>query len=117
MNVAKYAFEFTLVEDECYPNDDSDGKDPTCRWDDIYNCDKQYQVCDFYVVGGYYGATNEELMMREIMSHGPVTSVLNVPSFFQMYKEGIIQSDCDPDISDMVISKDKKPHRVQTVSE
>jgi hypothetical protein len=36
-------------------------------------------VEDFYYIGGYYGASSELAMMKEIRARGPIAADLNVP--------------------------------------
>lgn len=51
--------------------------------------------------------------MKELVARGPVTAVLNVPSYFQMYQEGILQEECEVD-SVQISHVEKPPSRLQT---
>lgn len=93
INIAKYGWEFQLVSEECYPLIQE-----TCAWDTILSEDcEKYYVQDFYFTGWNYGGASEELIMKEIIAHGPVASVINAPSFLQMYEGGILTEDCPAD--------------------
>lgn len=48
---------------------------------------------DFHYIGGYYGASSEMTMMKEIRARGPIVADLNVPLAFSLYKEGIFSDD------------------------
>lgn len=64
-------------------------------------CGRTY-VSDYEFVGGYYGASNEELMMETIVSRGPIAVDFNVESDFHNYESGIyvhnssVKADFDP---------------------
>ena len=95
INVAKYGWEFQLTSEEWYP---SNSQDTTWNWDKINSEDCQkYYIKDFYFTGFNYGGASESLIMKEIMSHGPVASVLNVPKYMQMYKSGVFMEECPVD--------------------
>ncbi|CAI2365503.1 unnamed protein product [Moneuplotes crassus] len=92
---AKFANEFFMVDEECYsqkcihPTNISEAiRDDVC-------CDKcdnervKYKVGQYGYVGGYYGASTELGIMREIAARGPVSAVLNAPDDFLMYIGGI----------------------------
>lgn len=44
-------------------------------------------------MGGYYGASSELAMMKEIRSRGPIVSDLDVPIGFSYYKDGIFSDE------------------------
>jgi cathepsin C len=46
-------------------------------------------VSKYGYLGGYYGATNEILMMKEIRARGPMPGNLRVPYTFNYYHNGI----------------------------
>ena len=48
---------------------------------------------DSYYIGGYYGASNEMTIMKEIRARGPVSGDLLVPSTFGFYTNGIFSED------------------------
>ncbi|CAH8533455.1 unnamed protein product [Heterobilharzia americana] len=47
------------------------------------------EECDPYLIGGYYGATNEELMQLELIHNGPFPVGFEVYEDFQYYKTGV----------------------------
>ena len=91
VNVAKYGWEFEFTSEEWY----SQATPNKCDWSTINSdsCEK-YSVRDFYFVGWNYGGASESLIMKEIMAHGPVASVINAPRFMQMYKGGVFMQEC-----------------------
>lgn len=92
---AKFANEFFMVDEDCYftkcthPNGDIDPiRDDLC----CDRCDNEiirFKVGQYGYVGGYYGASSELEIMREIAARGPVTAVLNAPDDFLRYQGGI----------------------------
>ena len=85
--VGKFASEFELIPDSCMPYK---GKATECstRCDPSVYPDK-YTVSKYEYLGGHYGATSEELMMKEIRARGPMPGNIRVPWSFSYYKEGI----------------------------
>ena len=79
----KYAQDFGVVEEMCYPYR---GHDSTCQEGD--NC-LRYHSTNYYYVGGYYGACSEEGMRAELVQNGPMSVSFEVYSDFQHYKSGI----------------------------
>lgn len=80
----KYAEDFGVVEEKCFPYLGTDSKcveSSTC---------KRYRATDYKYVGGYFGACNEEEIMMELQN-GPVSVAFEVTSDFQHYKSGIYQ--------------------------
>ncbi|XP_072026805.1 dipeptidyl peptidase 1-like [Amphiura filiformis] len=78
----KYAEDFGLIEESCYPYE---GKDTACK---KTSC-KRYYATDYKYVGGYYGACNEELMMIQLVKNGPIAVGFEVLGDFMQYKGGI----------------------------
>ncbi len=78
----KYAEDFGLVEESCYPYK---GRDDPCE---KKTC-KRYYATDYKYVGGYYGACNEELMMIQLVKNGPIAVGFEVLDDFMAYKGGI----------------------------
>ena len=50
---------------------------------------KKYTVSRYEYLGGYYGATSELLMMKEIRARGPIPGNMVVPWSFSYYKNGV----------------------------
>ena len=78
----KYAEDFGIVEENCYPYL---GRDSKCV--DESKC-KRYRATDYQYVGGYFGACSEEKMMMALQD-GPVSVAFEVTDDFQHYKTGI----------------------------
>jgi len=88
--VGKFFYEFEILPEACFP----------LRKDGIINCSKRcdnsqhpkkYSVSKYGYLGGYYGATTEELMVKEIYAHGPIPGNLLPPPSFSMYASGVFQ--------------------------
>lgn len=98
LTVAKFASEFTLVEDKCYTN--KCGKRDFTLTDDYSKsccskCESEsntYSVDSYSYVGGYYGGTSEFEIMREVLTRGPVAGVINAPNYLSKYRSGIFHS-------------------------
>lgn len=60
---------------------------------DYAKCKGRVRVSKSSYVGGYYGATSEMAMMKEIRARGPISSDINCPLGFSFYKEGIFSDD------------------------
>ncbi|XP_033647761.1 dipeptidyl peptidase 1-like [Asterias rubens] len=78
----KYAEDFGLIEESCYPYH---GKDSTCK----KNSCKRIYGTNYAYVGGFYGGCNEELMRIELVKNGPVSVSFEVYSDFELYYGGI----------------------------
>lgn len=48
-----------------------------------------YSISDFYYIGGYYGASDEERMMKEIRARGPIVANFEPQDDFMFYKKGV----------------------------
>ena len=79
----KYAEDFGVVEETCYPYRAHDSK---CQ--ETSNC-LRYHSTNYYYIGGYYGACSEEAMRMELVQNGPMSVSFEVYSDFQHYKGGI----------------------------
>ncbi|XP_061433200.1 dipeptidyl peptidase 1-like [Lethenteron reissneri] len=81
----KYAQDFGLVEESCYPYTGRD--DATCRplRADCY----RFYAAHYGYVGGYYGACNDELMRLELVTHGPIVVGLQVYDDLLHYRGGV----------------------------
>eukprot|EP00359_Climacostomum_virens_P003150 CAMPEP_0204917340 /NCGR_PEP_ID=MMETSP1397-20131031/14927_1 /ASSEMBLY_ACC=CAM_ASM_000891 /TAXON_ID=49980 /ORGANISM="Climacostomum Climacostomum virens, Strain Stock W-24" /LENGTH=525 /DNA_ID=CAMNT_0052090137 /DNA_START=604 /DNA_END=2179 /DNA_ORIENTATION=+ len=85
----KFISEFTIVPQHCLPYKE---KDAPC----VLQCDQdslrqKVTVSDFYYIGGFYGASDEENMMKEIRARGPVIANFEPPYDFSYYQSGIYQ--------------------------
>ncbi|KAK6167586.1 hypothetical protein SNE40_021577 [Patella caerulea] len=78
----KYAQDFGLIEDSCFPYT---AKDDKC----ISTSCERYYARDYYYIGGYYGACNEALMRIELVKNGPIAISFQVYSDFEHYKSGV----------------------------
>lgn len=78
----KYAEDFGLVEEACFPYRGSDS-----RCSELSTC-RRYRATDYKYVGGYFGACSEEEMIKELQ-YGPVSVAFEVTSDFMHYKSGI----------------------------
>ena len=85
--VAKFAKEFDLISEECFPYKEND-TDCSRRCDNSKSR-RKYSVSKYGYIGGYYGAATEELMMKEIRAHGPIPGNLNPPWNFSYYRSGV----------------------------
>lgn len=94
INVAKYGQEFQFVESDCYDQLRSQNGD-RCVNDISSDQCQIFRVADFYLIGGNYGGVSEELIMKELLAHGPTTGVLNAPSYLSQYKGCIFTQDCE----------------------
>jgi C1A family cysteine protease len=85
--VGKFFHEFEVVPESCFPYIQSDSKcSNVC---DYTKNPKKYRVSKYGYLGGYYGATNEILMMKEIRANGPMPGNIRVPYTFNYYSNGI----------------------------
>jgi cathepsin C len=82
--VEKYAEDFGVVEEKCYPYQ---GRDSECK---ETTCPRQY-FTKYGYIGGYYGASTEQNMLEELLKNGPITVNFQVLSDFYFYKSGIYQ--------------------------
>ncbi|XP_078665399.1 dipeptidyl peptidase 1-like [Branchiostoma floridae x Branchiostoma belcheri] len=81
---AKYAQDFGMVEERCNPYH---GHATPCM---PYHADcRRYYAEDYHYIGGYYGASNEGLMMLELVKNGPITAGFQVYDDFRHYSSGI----------------------------
>ncbi|XP_067842427.1 dipeptidyl peptidase 1 [Heptranchias perlo] len=79
----KYAQDFGLVEELCFPYV---GMDTPCT---IKKSCYHYYISQYYYVGGFYGACNEAVMKLELVKNGPVSVAFEVYDDFMYYHEGI----------------------------
>ena len=81
----KYAEDYGVVEEECFPYL---GRDSACLTNQ--NCIRYYST-KYYYVGGFYGACSEEGMKMELVKNGPFSVSFEVYNDFENYKGGIYQ--------------------------
>uniref|UniRef100_UPI00398E39E4 dipeptidyl peptidase 1 n=1 Tax=Pristiophorus japonicus TaxID=55135 RepID=UPI00398E39E4 len=81
----KYAQDFGLVEEGCFPYV---GTDTPCT---IKKSCYRYYASQYYYVGGFYGACNEVVMKLELVKNGPVSVAFEVYNDFMHYQGGIYQ--------------------------
>ncbi|GCB69564.1 hypothetical protein scyTo_0005500 [Scyliorhinus torazame] len=79
----KYAQDFGLVEERCFPYV---GIDTPCT---VSKFCYHYYVSQYYYVGGFYGACNEAAMKLELVKNGPVSVAFEVYPDFMHYHGGI----------------------------
>ena len=78
--VAKFFNEFEIVPESCFNYQTKNGK---CS--DVCNYKQnpiKYYVSKYEYLGGFYGATNEVAIMKEIRARGPVPGNMTVPRSF-----------------------------------
>jgi cathepsin C len=79
----KYAEDYGLVLEECNPYT---GEDGSCHTNT--SCPRHY-FTKYGYVGGYYGATNEAVMLQALYEGGPLAVGFFVYPDFSSYKSGI----------------------------
>jgi cathepsin C len=86
--VGKFFHEFEIVPEECFKYTQTNGKcSNVCDYKNKYS--KKYVVSEYGYIGGYYGATTEVDMMKELRARGPIPGNIRVPYTFNYYKNGI----------------------------
>ena len=85
--VAKFFHEFEVIPESCAPYDPLNVNcHNTC---DYTQHPIKYTVSKYEYLGGFYGATNEIDILKEIRARGPIPGNMSVPWTFSYYKEGI----------------------------
>ncbi|XP_027798291.1 dipeptidyl peptidase 1 isoform X1 [Marmota flaviventris] len=79
----KYAQDFGLVEEACFPYTGTDS--PCTVKKDCF----RYYSSEYYYVGGFYGGCNEALMKLELVHRGPMAVAFEVHDDFLHYHSGI----------------------------
>jgi len=87
--VGKHAAEYGLVPEACAPYKASDIDCDSLQFTSQKCANRRYYAKHYRYVGGYYGACNELLMMKEIMRNGPVIVAFQAPSSLFYYNGGI----------------------------
>lgn len=85
----KFISEFNIVPQHCLQYQARDG--PCLLTCDEASLKQKVTVADYYYVGGFYGASDEELMMKEIRARGPIIANFEPPYDFSYYQSGIYQ--------------------------
>jgi len=85
-----------LVDEQCAPYLGKT-KGETCS--KYSQCKKISKVEESYFIGGAYGQSSEEKMMKEILRNGIVNGELNVPRVFSFYQQGILSNDHEAKMS------------------
>ncbi|KAH6923823.1 hypothetical protein HPB50_007769 [Hyalomma asiaticum] len=81
----KYAQDYGVVDEHCNPYT---GRDGPCKTSP--NCTRHY-VAKYRYCGGYYGASNEEVMRLALVHGGPIAVGFEVYPDFQTYSGGVYQ--------------------------
>uniref|UniRef100_A0A8C2PE89 Dipeptidyl peptidase 1 n=1 Tax=Capra hircus TaxID=9925 RepID=A0A8C2PE89_CAPHI len=79
----KYAQDFGLVEEDCFPYT---GTDSPCKLKE--GCFRYYSS-EYHYVGGFYGGCNEALMKLELVHQGPMAVAFEVYNDFLHYRQGV----------------------------
>jgi C1A family cysteine protease len=86
--VGKFLHEFEILPEDCFPYNQATGSCSNyCDYKNTYK--KKYTVSKYEYLGGYYGATSEALMIKELRARGPIPGNILVPYTFNYYKSGI----------------------------
>jgi len=92
--IAKWSMDVGLVPESCAPYT----ADFTCDQFALDKCSmgaKKWRAANPRYVGGFYGATNEETMKKELFTYGPVTAGFAVSQDFMWYEKGVYSSGHD----------------------
>lgn len=85
--VSKFFNEFEIIPEKCAPyNPDNVNCANICDYNEN---PIKYFVTRYEYLGGFYGATNEIEMIKEIRARGPIPGNMTVPWTFSYYKSGI----------------------------
>lgn len=88
--VGKFLSEFEIVPRDCFEyHENDDSCSSVCDYEQF---PRKYVVSDYGYLGGYYGGTNEVLMMKEIRARGPIPGNIKVPVEFNYYRQGIFST-------------------------
>eukprot|EP00123_Amoebidium_parasiticum_P016302 comp23381_c0_seq1/m.38701 comp23381_c0_seq1/g.38701 ORF comp23381_c0_seq1/g.38701 comp23381_c0_seq1/m.38701 type:complete len:497 (-) comp23381_c0_seq1:143-1633(-) len=82
----KWGMDYGFIEEKCNPYQSTDTV--PCNNSATTHC-RRYHTRDYYYVGGYYGAGNEEDMMVEIVEGGPIAIGYQVFDDFMHYEGGV----------------------------
>jgi len=85
--VGKFFNEFEIIPEECFEYQSKNVPcDQVC---DYTKYPKKYTVSKYEYIGGFYGATSEVEMMKELRARGPIPGNISVPWSFSYYSKGI----------------------------
>jgi cathepsin C len=84
--VSKFFYQFEIIPETCYDKSIKSCHQ-TCKDRNLNSL--SLSVKDFYYVGGAYGKTNEENLMQDLYTNGPVVISLEPEYSFMVYKSGI----------------------------
>jgi C1A family cysteine protease len=90
--VGKFFSEFEIIPEECFPYAADPTKAKCNQACDYTKNPKKYTVSKYEYIGGYYGATSEVDMMKELRGRGPIPGSIRVPVSFNYYKDGIFSN-------------------------
>lgn len=89
--LGKFFNEFELIPEDCMEYTQETGNcNDLC---DYSKYKTKYFVSQYGYLGGHYGATTEEMMVKELRARGPILGNLAVPWTFTYYKGGIFAHD------------------------
>jgi cathepsin C len=85
--VMKFIEEFGLVPESCFPYSTQDKScSEVC---DLDSLEYSISVSSYGTVGGFYGGSSEDLIMKELRARGPLTISFNPSTDFSYYSSGI----------------------------
>merc|ERR1719222_780550 len=87
---SKWSEDVGLVPESCAPFDATAGE---CR--PMQDCDlgqTRFRAVNHHYIGGFYGASDEELIRRELVNSGPLVMSFEPKEDFIYYKNGIYRS-------------------------
>lgn len=85
--VSKFFNEFEMIPESCFEYNPSNATcSNICNYSELPT---KYKVSRYEYLGGFYGTTNEENMIKEIRARGPIPGNIVVPWTFSYYKNGI----------------------------
>jgi len=87
--VGKFFHEFETMPKDCYHKGSCMN---TCVENKSPMAALKFNVTDYYYVGGYYGASREESLMRELVENGPFVISISPSYIFRMYEKGIMDA-------------------------
>jgi cathepsin C len=88
--VARFLSNFEILPDECFPYE---AKESSCsKVCDYSKYEKKYTVSKYGYIGGAYGKTTEEEMMKEIRARGAIPGHIKTHWSFSYYKGGIFST-------------------------
>lgn len=86
--VGKFFQEFEILPEDCLPYTQSDKSyNQACDYKNKYK--RKYRASKYEYLGGFYGATNEAMMLKELRARGPFPGNILVPYTFNLYRSGI----------------------------